>query len=73
MSELTRKCSSCCFSQVTSDDLTKYICKFNPPQLLVVPAPGGVGIQPMFPIVECDQWCGQFVDAKNGKPGLTVV
>lgn len=71
------RCDTCRFSAMEKKDR---VCRFNPPQLTfigiptqqMVPGPQGlqraVGIQAQactsFPMVQADQWCGQWQASK---------
>ena len=41
-------------------DFTKRECRRFPPQPMLFQGPGGVQIIMQFPVLERDQWCGEY-------------
>lgn len=73
MTDEKQECRNCYFSTVT-ERLDQYMCKANPPQVVLVPTPdGGIGMQSVFPVVSADTWCGKWVPEIPTKPTLTTV
>lgn len=70
----TPTCATCMYSTpaVGADkkiDFLHRICKFMPPRPTLLPNPqGGIQVQPLWPILAADQWCGQW----NGGNAVTM-
>jgi hypothetical protein len=68
-------CSSCCYSAISlvgdSAQAGKLLCRAQPPvpQGIPIPQPNGISIQvvTLWPVVEKNDICGAFEDAKQLK------
>jgi hypothetical protein len=71
-----RKCGDCKFSSLERNEsqpmnLERVLfCRHSPVQLVTIPAPGGLTVAGMWPVVVPDAWCFQF-EAKPG-PALRL-
>lgn len=58
-----RTCASCRFSGIAVHPVTGQmnfqarVCKWGPPTMLVLPAPNGVQIRPMWPAMDLKDFC----------------
>lgn len=34
-------------------------CRMQPPSIMILPAPGGINVAPMWPLMNEKQWCGK--------------
>lgn len=46
-------------------DFTRRICKFMPPQPMVVPTKDGITIQNLWPMMDTAQNCGQWQESQT--------
>lgn len=54
-------CGTCQHGKLVVQDMTKRDCKGAPPQLVVLPAKGGVSVQIMYPRINAsDEACGAY-------------
>lgn len=56
-----QKCGNCVHSRIVKQDLTQRICRGAPPQIVIMPVPGGVQQQHHWPVVDAgDEGCGLY-------------
>lgn len=64
---LIEQCGNCRHAALVKEDLTIRSCRGAPPQLVVLPTPKGLNVQPMWPAVKAtEQICGAY------KPKITL-
>lgn len=58
---VAEQCANCKWADPLKEDLTKRVCRGAPPQIVVLPMPGGLQIKHHWPMVESKgPICGMY-------------